>query len=630
MARQHVVPSGDALAAFMATESLRAATDEQERIEALGLLIYSCAAGAAEVDRLAQSTVTTQGAVVPLLARLLDSGSLHQRKLAGNALLILCFKHSDNAALVGESRAIEAAVANVLAPTSSRPKSGATDESGLALIENDEELVRQISVGVLSNVSAFNPCSHARLVGCGVVQMAVSVLESLLACRIDGAIKKEQLHDKLIAWSVSLLHCLSDNRSIRPALIDAGATAQLLRIAQSPCSGHFPVSATFAVGNLYSHDIEYPREALAPPLSAVHIPETVLRQCVAALPAALRGEVHNGYYFMPDKVALGLRNLLSLSSRCRTVASMRTARRPLTVTTDSSGLLLGIETAFARLHRQEDAERIAETRARHITGNGIWSHAESARVAAAAATDTNVDAHWAIGMPVDAIRAALIDAGALRSLALALNSVGPPSNNADQCGYAGHDKRSPNACVDEQEQEELEARMLHRQTLLEASAAMYELVVGYRSLELDLLHLQYDSNPSVVGLCLLAKVIRPLLQSLRRLAWAKVGQWSSRPTLSLDLVELVTAAFAEMNSRSCQYKASDGTTECVAGATTENSDSGTETDAIIGSQTIVATDASSRLHDAAAERYVCERVQEPGPNYWCSTQTSHHATKTCR
>eukprot|EP01043_Picozoa_sp_COSAG02_P004293 COSAG02_NODE_110_length_36062_cov_85.812106_33_plen_628_part_00 len=627
MARSEV-GSGDALAAFVAVESLRAATHEQERIEALGLLIYSCAAGATEVDRLAQSTVATQGAVVPLLAPLLASGSLHQRKLAGNALLILCFKHSDNAALVGESSAIEAAVANVLAPTNSRPKSGATDESGLALIENDKELVRQISVGVLSNVAAFNPCSHVRLVECGAVQMAVSVLESLLVCKIDGAIRKEELHDKLIAWSVSLLHCLSDNRSVRPALIDAGAGAQLLRIAQSPRSGaHFPVSATFAVANLYSHAAEYSRGVvLAPPRSAVHIPETVLRQCVEALPAALRGEVHNGYYFMPDKVALGLRNLLSLSSACMMAANTCNSQRPPTIATDSSGSLLGVATAFARLHKQEDAGRLAAAKAGRITGSGIWSHAERARVAAAAASGPNVDAHWTIGVPVDAIRSTLIDAGALRSLALALSSVGPSSNTARQCGHPGQNTRSLNGFVDEQE--EREASKLHRQTLVEATDAMYELVVGYRSLETDLLHLQCDGDACVVGLCLLATAIRPLLQSLRRLAWAKVGHWFSRPPLSLDLVELVIAALAELDFRSCQYKASDSSTERVGGATTEPSDSETETEATARSEIMVA---ASRLHDdAAAERYVCERVQEPGPDYWCSTRTSHHATKTWR
>ena len=127
--RGHRLPThgGDALAAFAAAEALRSAADEQSRLEAMGLLIYSCAGR--EVDRDSQTTAAKAG-VVPLLAPLVGSGSTHQRMMAANTLLILCFKHADNAALVGHSPAVEAAVANVLAP----PSHGPLEPARLALL----------------------------------------------------------------------------------------------------------------------------------------------------------------------------------------------------------------------------------------------------------------------------------------------------------------------------------------------------------------------------------------------------------------------------------------------------------------------------------------------------------------
>ena len=112
---------GDALAAFAAAEALRSAADEQSRLEAMGLLIYSCAGR--EVDRDSQTTAAKAG-VVPLLAPLVGSGSTHQRMMAANTLLILCFKHADNAALVGQSPAVEAASSSARSATGDSARGG--------------------------------------------------------------------------------------------------------------------------------------------------------------------------------------------------------------------------------------------------------------------------------------------------------------------------------------------------------------------------------------------------------------------------------------------------------------------------------------------------------------------------
>lgn len=618
--------NGAALAAFVAVESLRAATDEQERIEALSLLIYSCAG--AEVDRMAQSAAAMQGDVVPLLAPLLGSGSMEQRKLAGNALLILCFKHSDNAALVGESMAVEAAIANALASGLHR--------SELALIANDDDLVRQISVGMLSNVAAFNMRSHARLIECGVVQMAVSVLESSYVCRLRG-IPQGELHDKLIAWSVSLLHCLSDNPSNRSTLLGAGAAPQLLRIAQSARVGYFPVSATFAVANLYVHADKCSNSALlSPPPSAVHIPSSVLRQCVEAFPAALRGEVHNGYYFLPHKVALGLRNLLSLSP----VSDNPGLWQSTTIATIPTGSLLDVERSFAKLHRQQDAVRDLKATVAYVSKPVVLEAPREAAGTAATTADLNDDTYWAIGVPVDGIRPSLIEAGALHILARSLLSANALYDHHD-CGSCAHGGQS----LSQHTPDAREVRAAHTfdsQTVIETNATMYELVVGFRSLEMDLLQLQSESGAPDCGLSLLAMVIRPLLQSLCRLAWAKVGQWFPGPQLPLDLVEMVigacpnTASNAQHHSAIAQEEAatkssdSDNISMPEDLVDTRNCDGNEHGHFPIDPAPNTARDSweASELHDAAAKRFVRQRVQEPCPEYWCRTQASYHATKT--
>ena len=565
MARE--AAQGDALAAFAAAESLRAAPDddEQARIEAMGLLIYSCAGH--EVDRAAQTMAAVQGGAIPLLVPLLGGGSLHQRMLAGNTLLILCFKHADNAARVGASRALEAAVANALAPTG---------RGGLALIANDGELVRQISVGMLSNVAAFSERSHARLIEAGAHRMGIAVLEALFEAQRGGAtgvaVDPSELHDKLIAWSVSLLHCLSDSAASGRALVEAGAIRPLLRIAQSPHGHHFPVSAALAVGNLYraARRLQPQLSAeLIPAASSVHIPGSVLRQCVEALPAALRGEVYGGYYFLPSKVAMGIRNLLAL-------ADDHVAR--------GSGILLSASavnpnddvevTHLQRMRNIQDGcdelKRSWHKKAMHeIKKHSGVPLSRADAVVAAAVADIDIDA---IGVPVEGIRAIMVQASAVPTLALMLAQPEPQR----RAGYT--DKR-----------EEEEERVLHRRTLEEGSATLFELVVGHRSLESDLLamprqgsgddytddHMSVDLDelrqPIVGGLGelndggglgMLARVIAPLLEPLRRLAWAKAShsrlgggrarlaepkhdgyrapQWTMA-ALPMDLVEMVAA-----------------------------------------------------------------------------------------
>ena len=294
-----------------AAEALKSATDEQQRIEAMGLLIYSCAGQ--DVDRPSQSAAAA-GGVIPILAPLVAQGSMHHRMMASNTLLIMCFKHTENCVAVGRSLAVEAAIRNVVAPSDFGLKS----QGSVALKRNDDELCRQISIGLLSNIASFSISSHARLLSCGAAAAAVDILRALcLVRRQRPRVDPEEIHDKLIAWSVSLLHGLSDHAPSVRQLIDAGAIEVLAHVVQgsSPLHGkYFQASAAFALANVYQYG------ATLEPTAAwrmeqpepLRIPEAVLVQMVEALPKAIAGEVYMGYFFQPFKVAMGLLHLIQL------------------------------------------------------------------------------------------------------------------------------------------------------------------------------------------------------------------------------------------------------------------------------------------------------------------------------
>ncbi len=253
---------------------------------------------------------------VPALLELVDVGSTRQRTWAFNTLGRLCFDHAENAREVCESRAIEAAVENVIgrpgwrAGTSAAELAGADEvDVSLALKSNDHARVKDKSAYLLGNLAA-RPASHVRLLASGAADAAVAVLRALNLAREQG-IPEPEIHAAFIARSVGLLTNLSVHEVSRAAVRAAGALDALQRVAREPGhDNHRPASAAIACANLCSDSTSDPDTI--PQLDPM--PSTVLEYVVKALSSAVKREKYMGnVYYTPWKVAMGVRNLAAIN-----------------------------------------------------------------------------------------------------------------------------------------------------------------------------------------------------------------------------------------------------------------------------------------------------------------------------
>jgi hypothetical protein len=292
--------------------TIRAAnqTNESATVRAMQRLFSMCRSKTE--GHLANQAAAADAGGVPALLELVDQGGTRQRTWAFNTLGRLCFDHAENAAEVCDSRAIEAAVQNVIGRSDWRGSGGEGDDVdvSLALKSNDQARVKDKSAYLLGNLAA-RPASHGRLLESGAANAAVAVLHALNRAR-EMDIPEADIHAAFIARSVGLLTNLSVHEVSRGAVREAGALGALERVAREPGhDNHRPASAAIASANLCSDSTSDPDTI--PVLDPM--PKTVLEYVVKALSSAVKREKYMGnVYYTPWKVAMGVRNLAAMHS----------------------------------------------------------------------------------------------------------------------------------------------------------------------------------------------------------------------------------------------------------------------------------------------------------------------------